>query len=1084
MIVAVLILTLTVYLKPSNVVEATHYMRRRQSSTEMLRTGAILRNSDKAVLSSSSLGKNVSPNREGRYLAAGNTIGQERQLQTTAISSVQTFRVKLALILQYIDQESADILDQGESSNPLVHRLCSAVKIQSGGSQARKSAAEDGLLVSTRSDYRFPSTGCRILDTNRVYYPEIEFIGLEVLVSQEVSISRQIPPTSNATSAEVESGPISYDSVYRHVSRGFSGGTGGRAKFRHLLMSEDAATGSTIEAFQALENVVLIKRLSDPIPIPTRAPTRSPTVLAKTARPSRQPSKGKPSTKTPTIVPSNSPVTTEPTTSTSQDQAGPILILRTNPPTPQRPLAPGYDGSAPDDTSSTPRTDSSDNSNDILPIAAIAAAAGAVLGIFVVAMISLYRYRKELQEYRKREGELPVATAVPSPQVVRTRTRGWGSVPSQQQHPPSGSNGNATPTRLGARSPPPIPAIVNDADGRSLAESTLGDRTAGRKAWAPPPPPVQFLKTTWIPGDGRKGTATSTGMSIAASQISSLDSGTIGAGGGETVGGFSLEAAIKDDDSDEAENEAIQAGNASAGSDDGVALDEDGKGDDGPDQAFPGDDEKTEAIPGSEVSATAPFSTPNDSLVGTASLFEASTLSLSDEVTGTSASVTHSNVTPVPDPPLDPTVELTPRASGAGGGSYWTPPLLPQGGVSDDNSSVTSNCYVLPPALTPERKKKGGLANTASPDETERSWSSIFAAGTAAVLAASFRGSPDAPPSPVPAGGTPRPGSPASQFPDSGPLVDTTASDETSKINESDISRILDKSLAALKESQTTTSSVVNIVSPDRADVGSRSPEQLPCSPATPASIALPNPAEEEKALTASSASSASDDNNPWLLEAVTEALGPRGENADMESLSGRSNPSTVSARSAHARPSKKTKSSKGSGRSVGSRSRSSRQSHRSQGSLESRSIASDLQRLETQLKMLDEKEKDELHNSLSVTSGVEGSVCSTSPTTPRSKHSSMSTATRTRLEIRAPPGRLGIILANRADGQGTVISALRTSSALVDKILPGDVLAAIDGQDVSKMHVSEVTAIMSSKAQYDKVLTVITPIKQREGYV
>ena len=730
-----------------------------------------------------------------------------------------------------------------------------------------------------------------------------------------------------------------------------------------------------------------------------------------------------------------------------------------------------------------------------LPIAAIAAAAGAVLGIFVVAMISLYRYRKELQEYRKRDGELPVATAVPSPQVARTRTRGWGSVPSLLPHPPPGANANAPPTRLGARSPPPIPAIVNDADGRSLAESTLGDRTAGRKAWAPPPPPVQFLKTTWIPGDGRKGTAASTGMSIAASQISSLDSGTIGAGGGETVGGFSLEAAIKDDDSDEAEHEAIQAGNASAGSDDGVALDKDGRGDDGPDEAFPGDDEKTETIPGSEVSATAPFSTPNDSLVGTASLFEASTLSLSDEATGMSASVAHSNVTPVaaehPDPPLDPTVALTPRASGAGGGSYWTPPLLPQGEVSDDNSSATSNCYVLPPALTPERKKKGDL-DTESPDETEKSWSSIFAAGTAAVLAASFRGSPDAPPLPMPAGGTPRPGSPASQFPDSGPLVDSTAPDETSKINERDISRILDESLAALKESQTTTSSVVNIVTPNSKDVESRSPEQFPCPPATPASIALPNPAEEEKTLTASSSSSASDDNNPWLLEAVTEALGPRGENADMESLSGRSNPSTVSARSAHARPSKNRKSSKGSARSVGSRSarsvgsrsRSSRQSHRSQGSLESRSIASDLQRLETQLKMLDEKEKDELHNSFSVTSGVEGSICSTSPTTPRSKHSSMSTATRTRLEIRAPPGRLGIILANRADGQGTVISALRTSSALVDLILPGDVLAAIDGQDVSKMHVSEVTAIMSSKAQHDKVLTVITPIKQREGYV
>jgi hypothetical protein len=129
MIVAVLILTLTAYLAPSNVVEATHYMRRRQRSAAMLGTRAGLRVSDKAVLSSPLLGKVASPNREGRYLAADNNIGQERQLQT-AISSVQTFRVKLALILQYIDQDSADILDQGESSNPMVHRLCSAVNLQ------------------------------------------------------------------------------------------------------------------------------------------------------------------------------------------------------------------------------------------------------------------------------------------------------------------------------------------------------------------------------------------------------------------------------------------------------------------------------------------------------------------------------------------------------------------------------------------------------------------------------------------------------------------------------------------------------------------------------------------------------------------------------------------------------------------------------------------------------------------------------------------------------------------------------------------------------------------------------------------
>ena len=70
------------------------------------------------------------------------------------------------------------------------------------------------------------------------------------------------------------------------------------------------------------------------------------------------------------------------------------------------------------------------------------------------------------------------------------------------------------------------------------------------------------------------------------------------------------------------------------------------------------------------------------------------------------------------------------------------------------------------------------------------------------------------------------------------------------------------------------------------------------------------------------------------------------------------------------------------------------------------------------------------------------------------------------------------MILANKSNDRGTVVTALRTSSALVGKILPGDVLLAVDGLDVSDMHVSEVTAIMSNKAQHEKVLTIVTPSK------
>jgi len=74
-----------------------------------------------------------------------------------------------------------------------------------------------------------------------------------------------------------------------------------------------------------------------------------------------------------------------------------------------------------------------------------------------------------------------------------------------------------------------------------------------------------------------------------------------------------------------------------------------------------------------------------------------------------------------------------------------------------------------------------------------------------------------------------------------------------------------------------------------------------------------------------------------------------------------------------------------------------------------------------------------------------------------------------------APPGKLGVILANKADSKGTVVSGVRTSSALVDKVFPGDRIIAIDGEDVSRMKVSEITSIMARKAEYERKLTILT---------
>ena len=455
----------------------------------------------------------------------------------------------------------------------------------------------------------------------------------------------------------------------------------------------------------------------------------------------------------------------------------------------------------------------------------------------------------------------------------------------------------------------------------------------------------------------------------------------------------------------------------------------------------------------SEVASSAPSNTPSrSSLVGTASLFEASTLSLSDEATRTSASASStgnnlsanaSNVTPdnhvgCPEPPLD----LTPRISGGGGRAWKSPILVDQEECTENSSDQLS--YSLPQAILPERKRSVG-------SEASSPWSRAFAEGTAGVLSASFRGAENfvLPPStpPMVGKGTPRPGSP-SDFPDSGPLVDPPASEVMSQTDGFAVATIIDRSMLVTEEGRQIEGAVTPKQDAEPASSGGKGGDDKPS------------------------------DDTRWLLKAVAGALGPPSRGADVESLSGRSNPSLFSTRSAPVLPSvpgksRRSKSSRRSStRSVGSR--SSRHSNVSQGSEESRSIANDLQRLEVQLKMLNEGEKYEEPTSTNVS--AKGLMKSTPPpASPLSRHSAASSV---RLDVLAPPGRLGVILANKSDDRGTVVTALRTSSALVGKILPGDVLLAVDGLDVSEMHASEVTAIMSNKAQHEKVLTIVTPSK------
>lgn len=235
-----------------------------------------------------------------------------------------------------------------------------------------------------------------------------------------------------------------------------------------------------------------------------------------------------------------------------------------------------------------------------------------------------------------------------------------------------------------------------------------------------------------------------------------------------------------------------------------------------------------------------------------------------------------------------------------------------------------------------------------------------------------------------------------------------------------------------------------------------------------------------------------------WLFDEVTGALGPRGIAADLESLSGRSHTSGGgrSHKSHRSTKSKRRSRRASSGESVGSkdskrsntsrRSRSSRYSHRStrsyisQMSEQSRSVANDLLRLEMQLAMVGQQQSQPGQPSGSgaaddKSNPGDGHRSSRSRASAKSSHRSGSSARRSRITVMAPPGKLGIILANKADSKGTVVSGVRTSSVLAEKISPGDRIVAIDGEDVSLMTVSEITTIMARKADFERTLTVLT---------
>ena len=197
---------------------------------------------------------------------------------------------------------------------------------------------------------------------------------------------------------------------------------------------------------------------------------------------------------------------------------------------------------------------------------------------------------------------------------------------------------------------------------------------------------------------------------------------------------------------------------------------------------------------------------------------------------------------------------------------------------------------------------------------------------------------------------------------------------------------------------------------------------------------------------------------NPWLYDVVEQTLGPRSVTADMESLSGKSN--LIGSESVISQGSRVSY-------------RSSRaKSDVSQGT--KREVQHNLKRLELQLAALDKEASGSLCAS-SITGGASLSTVST-------RNRSARVSRKKRMIVVVPPGKLGVILANRHDGKGTVVSELRDTSALRGLLSKGDKLVAVDGEDVTGMEVSQITSLMASRAERERRLTVITKVPQQHS--
>jgi hypothetical protein len=243
----------------------------------------------------------------------------------------------------------------------------------------------------------------------------------------------------------------------------------------------------------------------------------------------------------------------------------------------------------------------------------------------------------------------------------------------------------------------------------------------------------------------------------------------------------------------------------------------------------------------------------------------------------------------------------------------------------------------------------------------------------------------------------------------------------------------------------------------------------------------------DDEILDHNSSSSSADDGNAFLFDTVENILGPRTMSADMESLGGFSNLSGNSKKSGRRYSSRtgatssinplehtvglkrngsfhSTKSAPNNQRSADNvHNRSDTVSVSSRRSVASKSSFRDGHDVTATLLQLEGKLL------IGPMQGSEYTVARTSSATSALMHKAR------RIVVLAPPGRLGIILANRTNSHTTVVSEVRGTSPLAGKIGVGDKIIAVDDENVSGKTVAEITKIMGKKVDAHRTLTFLT---------